>query len=539
MIHACAPGARIQHVAGPDDLGPAALAACERLAGRTEAESLVVADLRIAPAAALFVDRMLRINAGRAPDLRHQLVIVDHHAGTAETLRTYQGRPAEDLQLIIDTSRCAARLVLENLALFGAVAPSARTPLERLVALVEVVDLWRKDDPRFEHGLALSDALVQNLAAYIPPGHRAHDRFVADFLGELVTLAYDGGLSPGALELQVPAVRKRVIDRLLGDQDPVPNGRSRARLAGFVAEDPDLVHAVTTEFGEVRIAYGLDADLFQQIADRLLDRGPVALVAHVHATGQVELRSRAGQAGALARRLGGGGHPDAAGGEIAGGAIESRAAGIARFCSALGVTSESETNLSLVLHEDATTYDILDEGLPIRLRGRDRSGRSVDALVMPCGRTREETYGAIEGLRAGTRVRLRGRWQRVDRRTGRPSGTSNSGPTSASSRRIRASARTADTDRIKNMPQMSRVGLAGLVLVGLVGGRAGAAGPANGPVSSQRLFGECTALLLGTRSLRCDGITLVHNADGRSFFEIPSGNDTVLVGGARTIEDSG
>ena len=54
-------------------------------------------------------------------------------------------------------------------------------------------------------------------------------------------------------------------------------------------------------------------------------------------------------------------------------------------------------------------------------------------------------------------------------------------------------------------------------------------------VSDQRLFGQCTALVIKAKPLTCESITLVHNADGRSYFEIPSSDGTVLIGGQRAI----
>lgn len=410
------PAARIHHVAHYDEVGPVALQACERLAAAPGAEILVVADLRIAPAAALFVDRFARLNALRSPEQRHRLIVLDHHAGTAETLRAYQDQPNTAVTLVLDTTRCATRLMVDHLALVSDAVPARHLDLERLAALVEAVDLWRKDDPRFEHGMALNDALADHVAAYVPCGHSGHDRFLADLLLALTDLAY-AGRSPGEIERAVPGVRHGLIDRLTVGAAGLPGARSRARLASYVADDPALLHEVTTEMGRVRIAYDLDADVFQQIADTILDRGKIVLVAGIGRDGSLALRSRAGQAGRVARLFNGGGHPDAAGGDLPGGRRVDRAAAIAQFCEVLGIRPDSETTLTLTLREDAVTYDILDEGLPIRLRGVSPERRSVDALLMPCGRSREQSYAALEGLTSGTRVRLRGQWQRAGRRT--------------------------------------------------------------------------------------------------------------------------
>lgn len=54
-------------------------------------------------------------------------------------------------------------------------------------------------------------------------------------------------------------------------------------------------------------------------------------------------------------------------------------------------------------------------------------------------------------------------------------------------------------------------------------------------LGEQHLFGQCTALVIKGKSLGCQGVTLVHNADGRSYFEIPDAQTTVLIGGQRTI----
>lgn len=409
------PDAQIHHIAQYDDLGPIALQVCERLAVASEPETLIVADLRIAPSAALFVDRFVRLNAGRAPGQRHTLVILDHHVGTAETLRAYRDQPNPQVQLVLDTARCATRLMVGHLGAQIHADPARGLTLERLAALVEAVDLWRKTDPRFEHGMALNDALAQHVAAYVPCGHSRHDRFIADLLLALTEIAY-GGANPGAIERAVPEIRASVIDRLVGGTT-ASGARSRVRLARFIAEDPTLLHDLVTEFGPVRIAYALDPDVFQQLADTVLDDGQTALVVHLGRAGDIELRSRAGQAGRVARLFNGGGHPDAAGGDLPGGRRVSRSEAIAQFCQGLGIAPDSTTTLTITLREDAVTHDILDEGLPIHMRGLGRDRRHIEALLMPCGRSREESYAALEGLVAGTRVKLHGRWQRVGLKT--------------------------------------------------------------------------------------------------------------------------
>lgn len=54
-------------------------------------------------------------------------------------------------------------------------------------------------------------------------------------------------------------------------------------------------------------------------------------------------------------------------------------------------------------------------------------------------------------------------------------------------------------------------------------------------VGRQRLFGQCSALVIASKTMPCEGINFVHNLDGRSYFEIPSDAVTVLIGGVRTI----
>lgn len=57
-------------------------------------------------------------------------------------------------------------------------------------------------------------------------------------------------------------------------------------------------------------------------------------------------------------------------------------------------------------------------------------------------------------------------------------------------------------------------------------------------VGEQRLFGQCTALVLKGKNQTCGSVTLGHNDDGRSYFEIPSNDDTLLIGGRRMIQGS-
>lgn len=54
-------------------------------------------------------------------------------------------------------------------------------------------------------------------------------------------------------------------------------------------------------------------------------------------------------------------------------------------------------------------------------------------------------------------------------------------------------------------------------------------------LGQQRLFGQCSALVLKGKSQACQSINLSHNDDGRSYYEIPTDDSIIVIGGQRLI----
>lgn len=409
--------ARILHIADYDDVSPAVMKECDRLDQADLAETLIIADLRISPSAAHCVRRFIEINDQRPEESRHQLVILDHHAESAESLRPYQARSRSDLEIVIDTSHCATTLMVERMAreLKSTGATSANfLDLQRLAALIESVDLWKTKDERFEHGCALNDAFSDNVAGYVPYGHSQHDRFVSQLLFRLTLAAYDGK-SPQQIEISVAATRSGILDLMLNAAHK--GQRSRRRLANFVATDTNLTHDVSTEYGRMRIVYGIDPNVFQEISETLLDEDSIGIVTLIGTTGEIELRSRNGEAGRIAKLFHGGGHPNAAGGALFGRRKVGRSEAIAQFCRTLNITPDSVASLEIVLSENAISHDILEEGMPIYMRGITKERRIVDVVLMPCGRTNDESFQMLNDLVEDSKIHLEGRWKKISLKT--------------------------------------------------------------------------------------------------------------------------
>lgn len=85
------------------------------------------------------------------------------------------------------------------------------------------------------------------------------------------------------------------------------------------------------------------------------------------------------------------------------------------------------------------------------------------------------------------------------------------------------------------MPKFRTLAVAGLMAAGATLAAHAALAVQVEVVARQRLFGQCSALVIATRTMPCAGVNLVHNIDGRSYFEIPSGETTILIGGQRDL----
>ncbi len=198
---------------------------------------------------------------------RPDWVVIDHHP--------VDDRP-RNARLIHDTSRSAALLCYDLCRASGL----GNAELDRLVALTDIGDLFREDDPDFalsqEYSALLKTYPFWNLSKLIE--------------GRLESLI-DHPL------LEVVRTRKRV-------EDPIGMAWSRARVT-----------EITPGLAWVDVAVG-NSNLILHELLRSPDCRHAVLVTLIRkaATGViVSLRSRNGEALGIAQKLQGGGHPNAAG----------------------------------------------------------------------------------------------------------------------------------------------------------------------------------------------------------------------------------
>ena len=336
---------RVVHVPRYGDVGPVVDGELKRL-GRTAAgETLLLTDLGLEEPTIAFLRRFAAMNRRRAPGDSHRLVVLDHHASSVDQLRRQGLEPRAEpdrptllrfdlndpaITVLIDETSSATRMAHEHRALFATreAEPARAADLTLLVAAVDALDLWRKDDPLFASGLALDEAFWDNVATLVPAGHPAHDRVVSRLLLE-ASAAIRAGASPAALERLVPEIRVRIVDDLMRDQpDDDPSLTTRMRVARLLARSDALFQALADG---TLLSFGLDPGTFQRVSDLIMASGRASRVVNVQRTGTLSFRSNNGTALAGARLFRGGGHQDAAGGKLPNGSAFSLADAVAQI----------------------------------------------------------------------------------------------------------------------------------------------------------------------------------------------------------------
>jgi uncharacterized protein len=337
VVSAFAEVARVVHVSRYADVGPVVEAELGRLRRAEQPEMLILTDLGLEPVAVTFIKNFAAMNARRGPERGHRLLVLDHHASSLDQLAAQDLRAAAPsgagsptlrqvssddpaVTVLIDEGRCATRLAYDHCDLYAGTRPDAETAvtLPSLVAAIEAVDLWRKDDPLFRRALVLDEAFWDNVSGYIPAAHPWHDRFVGRLLLGLAACLGEEA-TPAGIEREVGAIRVRIVDALLADAPGDDRAlTARMRIAPLLARSPELFQRLR---GGARLSFGLDAGTFQRVSDVIMATGDATLVINVQRSGMMSFRSSDGTALDAARKFAGGGHKDAAGGRLAAGAV--------------------------------------------------------------------------------------------------------------------------------------------------------------------------------------------------------------------------
>lgn len=194
-------------------------------------------------------------------------LVVDHHAFST---------PPTSTRLIHDPAKSAALLCYELCREHGLASPE----LDRLVRLTDVGDLFREDSPEFDEAQDYA-ALLKSYGFWN----------LARLLDGSIEALLDHPL------LEVIRTRRRV-------EDPIGLAWSRSRVV-----------SITPEVGWVDVAVGnTNLIVHALLRDAAQTHKVLLTLTRKAASGVlVSLRSRDGQALPLARKLQGGGHPNAAG----------------------------------------------------------------------------------------------------------------------------------------------------------------------------------------------------------------------------------
>ena len=335
IVRAYSDVGRVVHVSRYADVGPVVATELQRLTRAGEPEMLIVTDLGLEAPTVTFIKNFASMNAKRAADRHHRLVVLDHHASSLDQLAA-QAVPVApwagtawpslhrftlddpSITIIVDETRCATKLAHDHRDLYASRAadPAVAATLEMLVEAIDTVDLWAKDRPLFRPALVLDEIFWDNVSGFIPLDHPWHDRFIGDLL---LGMAGRLGGAPAAIETDAGAVRRQVIDRMLaGEPGDDATQTTRMRIAPLLARSPALFHRLADG---AKLSFGLDAGTFQRVSDVIMTSGEAALVINVQRSGSMSFRSIDQTALDAARKFRGGGHKDAAGGRLVNAAV--------------------------------------------------------------------------------------------------------------------------------------------------------------------------------------------------------------------------
>lgn len=338
---ACAEVDRVIHVPRYSDVGPVFEEEVKRLAKAQAAETLLMTDLGLEEQTIAGLKRFAAMNRKREVG-KHKLVVLDHHASSSEQLarqglepaavaerpglsRSDLGDPA--ITLLIEEDSCATAMTMTHRALFATREPERAEDLAALIAAIDALDLWRKENAAFPGGIALDEIFWENATGLIPPGHPWHDRFVSALLLAAGTRLREGA-TPAELEQDAVAIRTRIVNDLLADEpDDDPSLTTRSRLARALARSDTLFRPLKDG---TLLSFGLDSGMFQRVSDRIMEAGRTKRVVNVQRMGTLSFRSVDGTALDGARLFRGGGHRDAAGGRLQSGSAFSLADAIAQ-----------------------------------------------------------------------------------------------------------------------------------------------------------------------------------------------------------------
>lgn len=338
---ACAEVDRVIHVPRYSDVGPVFEEEVKRLAKAQASETLLMTDLGLEEQTIAGLKRFAAMNKKRESE-KHRLVVLDHHASSSEQLarqglepapvaerpglsRSDFGDPA--ITLLIEEDSCATAMTMTHRALFATHEPERQEDLAALIAAIDALDLWRKENAAFPGGIALDEIFWENATGLIPPGHPWHDRFVSALLLAAGQRLREGA-TPAQLEQDAVAIRTRIVDDLLADApDDDANLTTRSRLARALARSDTLFRPLKDG---TLLSFGLDSGMFQRVSDRIMEAGRTKRVVNVQRMGTLSFRSVDGTALDGARLFRGGGHRDAAGGRLQSGSAFSLADAIAQ-----------------------------------------------------------------------------------------------------------------------------------------------------------------------------------------------------------------
>ncbi|MCJ2013354.1 dimethylmenaquinone methyltransferase [Methylobacterium sp. J-076] len=338
---ACAEVDRVIHVPRYSDVGPVFDEELKRLGKAQASETLLMTDLGLEEQTIAGIKRFAAMNRKREAD-KHRLVVLDHHASSADQLARQGLEPAPvadkaglfqadlgdpEITVLIDGDSCATAMTMAHRALFATREPERAEDLAALIAAVDALDLWRKELPTFPGGTALDEIFWDSATGLVPPGHPWHDRFVSALLIDAGARLREGA-SPAELERDAVGIRTRIVDRLLGDAgDDDARMTTRSRLARALAKSDTLFRPLKDG---TLLSFGLDSGMFQRVSDRIMEAGRTKRVVNVQRMGTLSFRSVDGTALDGARLFRGGGHRDAAGGRLPSGSAFSLTDAIAQ-----------------------------------------------------------------------------------------------------------------------------------------------------------------------------------------------------------------
>lgn len=265
-----------------------------------------------------------------------ELQLLDHHA-------TGQACAEQFDWYYLDTERCASLITYAAAAEFLP-DDAHRQQMAQRTAFIDIGDRWLRDDPNFRQSIYLIGLIMQD--DHLAPPLKDLKRTYRFHLVDAFFQRFEQDQTLEAIERDLYDIRKqflkgRIEKRIYNDQNLPLNDKYHMLSASVL--DETVVPIIEIEGARVGVFFNWPHDVWRGvIMDMMENRGQIDIAIGVRGNGRLSLRGNPGvDCGAIcARYFKGGGHPGAAGGELADARLKNLAHAVSAIKSAVKQPAE-------------------------------------------------------------------------------------------------------------------------------------------------------------------------------------------------------